>query len=136
VLNSRTEAIQTKLLYKVCAGNNDVNKMPKRMDDVVAYVRKSRNRLDVLKALGRTITTSNKIAARTRLQVGTVRSVLYDLKRKGLVKEAAIKARRPMIYDLTELGSAVVRMKDASGQIRWKGSSKQRRIARRVSSTS
>jgi DNA-binding MarR family transcriptional regulator len=113
-----------------------VNKMPKRMDDVVAYVRKSRNRLDVLKALGRTITTSNKIAARTRLQVGTVRSVLYDLKRKGLVKEAAIKARRPMIYDLTELGSAVVRMKDASGQIRWKGSSKQRRIARRVSSTS
>ncbi len=109
--------------------------MPKRIDKIVEYVRKSRNRLDVLEALGSTITTSNKIAARTRLQVGTVRSVLCDLKRKGLVKEAATKTRSPRIYELTELGNAVVRMKDASGQIRWKGSSKQRRIARRVSST-
>ena len=106
--------------------------MPKRMDDIVGYVRKSRNRLDVLEALGSTITTSNKIAARTRLHVATVEAVLCDLKRKGLVKEAAAKTRNPRIYELTELGNAVVRMKDASGQIRWKGTSDQRTIARRV----
>ena len=116
----------------ICAGNNNVKKMSKRMDDLVGYVCKSRNRLDVLNTLGRTITTSNKIAAQTRLQVGTVRSVLCDLKRKGLVKEAAAKTRNPKIYELTELGNAVVRMRDASGQIRWKGSSKQKRIARSI----
>lgn len=106
-----------------------------RMDGVVAYVRKSKNRLDVLKALGRSITTSNKIAARTHLQVGTVRAVLNDLMRKGLVKKPVNKTTRPMIYEVTKLGGAVLRMKDTSGQIRWKGSSKQKRLARRVSTS-
>ena len=109
-----------------------VENMSRRMDEVVDYVRKSRNRLDVLKALGRGMASTNKVAARTKLQVRSVRSTLYDLKKKGLVEEAAGKARRPLIYKTTGLGKAVLKMKNARGTIRWKGSSRQKRIARRV----
>jgi predicted transcriptional regulator len=110
------------------------SEMSKKIDELVEYVRRSRNRLEVLKVLGRSISTTNKVAARASLQVGTVRSTIYGLVRKGLVKKAAPKARRPMIYETTSLGDAVLRMRDARGNIRWKGSSKQRRIARRVAS--
>ncbi len=106
--------------------------MPRRMDDVVEYLKKSRRRIAVLEALGRSITTSNKIAAKTHLQLRTVQAVLYDLMRKGLVKKPVSKTRRPMIYEATDVGKAALRMKDAAGTIRWKGSSKQKRIAKRV----
>ncbi len=103
-----------------------------RMDAVVGYVRKSKNRLDVLRVLGSSVSTTNKIAAKTHLNVSTVRSVVNDLRKKGLVKLAVMKATRPMIYEITGLGSAVLRMRNAAGRIRWKGTNKQKRIARRV----
>jgi predicted transcriptional regulator len=104
------------------------------MDDIVGYLKKSRRRIQVLKALGRSITTSNKVAAQTKLQVRTVRPIIYDLVKKGLVKKAVDKPRRPMIYQTTSLGEAALRMTDAFGNIRWKGTSRQKSIARRVKS--
>ncbi|MBD3209787.1 hypothetical protein GF318_00210 [Candidatus Micrarchaeota archaeon] len=103
--------------------------MPKRMDDVVEYVKRSKRRLEVLKALGKSMMNSNKVAARTDLPVSTVRPVIYDLMKNGLVKKA--KKKRPVIYGTTKLGDSVLQMRNAQGRIRWKGTNRQKRIARR-----
>jgi DNA-binding MarR family transcriptional regulator len=102
------------------------------MDSLVSYVLKSRNRLDVLKAIGSSVVTVNKISAKTHLKPATVRSILNDLQKKKLVKKTSGKDARTMLCEATRLGKTVLQMKDASGRIKWKGTSRQKRIIRLV----
>ena len=103
-----------------------------RMHEIVEFVKKSRNRLDVLKTLGNGMLSTNNIASKTHLNVRTVRAVINDLRKKKLVRKATRKKTRPMIYEMTSLGTAVLKMKDASGRMKWKGTSRQKSISRTV----
>ena len=62
----------------------------------------------------------------------TVRPIVLDLRRRGLIRKAARKNRRPMIYGTTKLGEAVLKMRNTSGDMKWKGTGKQKRISRTV----
>ncbi len=105
--------------------------MKRRMDDIVDYLNRSQFRRKVLKVLAGTITTSHKVAHATKLQVTTVRGVMADLRRKGLVK--IVNKKHPRLYGATGLGKTAAQMKNYAGRIRWKGTGQQRRRARRVS---
>ena len=104
--------------------------MKRRMDDIVEYLGKSQFRRKVLKVLASTITTSHKVAHATKLQIATVRGVISDLKRKGLVK--VVNKKHPRLYEATSLGKTAAGMKNYAGRTKWKGTGEQRRRARRV----
>lgn len=104
--------------------------MKRRMDDIVEYLGKSQFRIKVIKVLARTITTSHKVAHETNLQAATVRGVISDLKRKGLVK--IVNKKHPRLYGATSLGKAAAEMRNYAGRIKWKGTGAQRGRARRV----
>ena len=105
--------------------------MKKRMDEVVKFLRRSKYAKQVLKALGAYVTSPERLASKLSLSVRTVESALKRLAEKGLVKPSGGTKKRSL-YEATSLGKAALRMKNQWGFLKWKGTNKQKRIARRA----
>ncbi len=108
--------------------------MAKRMDEIIKYLRTSSYRRAVLNAMGPSITSPEKIASRTNLRVASVKPILKALQGKGLVKRIG-KTGKQELYEPTALGKAAFEMRDQWGSLGWKGTSKQRRISRPVTTS-
>ena len=106
--------------------------MAKRMDDVIKYLKASSYRKTVLNAMGGSITSPEKIASATNLKVASVKPILKALQRKGLVKRVG-KTGKQELYEATAMGKRALEIKNQWGRLQWKGTSKQRRLSRPVS---
>jgi len=119
------------LLRSIYKSSEGLMGMVKKMDEIVKYLRASPYRRSVLNAMGSSITSAEKIKAKTSMQVSTINHVLRSLNTKGLVKSRGMAGKRSL-YETTALGKAALQMKNQWGIIKWKGTNKQRRISRRV----
>ena len=105
--------------------------MAKKMDEIVKYLKASPYRRTVLDAVGTDVISPQKIRAKTNLDLSTIIYVVRSLKSKGLIKHLG-KTGKQELYETTELGKAALQMKNQRGSYKWKGTSQQRRISRRV----
>lgn len=105
--------------------------MAKRMDEIIRYLKASSYRRIVLNAMGPSIMSPEKIASKTNLRVASIKPVLKALKGKGLVKRIG-KTGKQELYGTTILGKAALKIRNQWGYLRWKGTSKQKRISRTV----
>lgn len=108
--------------------------MAKRMDEIVKYLKASSYRRAVLNAMGSSIMSPEKIASKTNLRVASVKPVLKALKGKGLVKSMG-KTGKQELYETTALGRTALQMRSQWGYLKWKGTSKQRRFSRPVTTS-
>ena len=106
--------------------------MAKRMDDVIKYLKASSYRKAVLSAMGRSITSPEKIASATNLRVASVKPILKALQRKGIVKRVG-KTGKQELYAATAMGKRALEIRDQWGYLKWKGTNKQKRLSRPVS---
>ena len=108
--------------------------MAKRMDEIIKYLKASSYRRAVLNSMGSSIMSPEKIASRTNLRVASVRPVLKALKGKGLIKRIG-KTGKQELYETTSLGRTALRMRNQWGYLKWKGTSKQKRFSRPVTTS-
>lgn len=106
--------------------------MAKRMDEIVKYLKASPYRRVVLNSMGTSIISPEKIRTATNLQVRTIVHVLKSLETKGIVKSMGKTGKRDL-YVVTALGKAALQIKNQWGLYKWKGTSKQKTVSRRVS---
>ncbi len=108
--------------------------MAKRMDEIIKYLKTSSYRGAVLNAMGSSVMSPEKIASATNLRVAAVKPALKSLAQKGLVKHIG-KTGKQELYEITALGSAALQMRSQWGYLKWKGTSKQRRVSRPVTTS-
>jgi len=105
--------------------------MAKKMDEIIKYLKASPYRRVVLNRMGSSITSAEKLRAKTDLQIRTIEHVFKSLREKKLIKPMGKSGKRTL-YTTTALGKAALKIKNQWGLYRWKGTNRQRRISRRV----
>lgn len=76
--------------------------------EIIGYVKVSPNRYKIIKALNTNFMMPSEIARKTDLTPSQVTSVLYNLKKAGLVECMNEKSKKGRIYQNTELGLKIL----------------------------